>query len=90
VYIIFFVVYQQLENNYISPTIQSKRLELSALTILASVTVGLYLFGVAGGIISIPVAGCIKVLLDTYLERVKAKRKKLSTPQAKLAEAKES
>jgi len=87
VYVIFFVVYQQLENNYISPTIQSKRLELSALTILASVTIGLYLFGVAGGIISIPVAGCAKVLLDTYLEKVKAERKKSSQPLAKLAKA---
>lgn len=87
IYVIFFVVYQQIENNYISPTIQSKRLELSALTILASVTIGLYLFGVAGGIISIPVAGCAKVLLDTYLEKVKAERKKASQPLAKLAKA---
>jgi len=87
IYVIFFVVYQQIENNYISPTIQSKRLELSALTILASVTIGLYLFGVAGGIISIPVAGCVKVLLDTYLEKVKTERKKASQPLAKLAKA---
>ena len=69
VYVVFFVVYQQIENNYISPTIQSRRLELSALAILASVAIGLYLFGIAGGIISIPIAGCIKVLIQTYLER---------------------
>lgn len=86
-YIVFFVVYQQLENNYISPTIQSKRLELSALTILASVTIGLYLFGVAGGIISIPIAGCLKVLLDTYLEHAQLKRKKASHPLAKLTKS---
>jgi len=86
VYVIFFVVYQQLENNYISPTIQSKRLELSALTVLASVTIGLYLFGVAGGIISIPIAGCVKVLLDTYLENAKKERQKKSkNPITKLA-----
>ena len=87
VYVIFFVVYQQIENNYISPTIQSKRLELSALTILASVTIGLYLFGIAGGIISIPVAGCLKVLLDTYLENARLQRKKTSRPLAKLTKA---
>lgn len=87
VYVVFFVVYQQLENNYISPTIQSKRLELSALTILASVTIGLYLFGVAGGIISIPIAGCLKVLLDTYLESTHLKRKKASSPIAKLTKS---
>lgn len=87
VYIIFFVLYQQIENNFISPAIQSKRLELSALTILASVTIGLYLFGVAGGIISIPIAGCLKVLLDTYLDDAKAKRRSASNPLAKLAKS---
>lgn len=87
VYVVFFVIYQQVENNFISPTIQSKRLELSALTILASVTIGLYLFGVAGGIISIPVAGCLKVLLDTYLDKVREERIKSSRPTAKLAKA---
>ncbi len=87
VYVVFFVLYQQVENNYISPTIQSKRLELSALTILASVTIGLYLFGVAGGIISIPIAGCLKVLLDTYLESAKLKRQKASRPMARLTKA---
>lgn len=85
VYVVFFVLYQQIENNYISPTIQSKRLELSALAILTSVTIGLYLFGVAGGIISIPIAGCLKVLLDTYLDRAKEERETVPHHVAKLA-----
>lgn len=76
VYLIYFVVYQQIENNFISPTIQAKRLELSPLAILASVTVGLYLFGIAGGIISIPIAGSIKVLVDDYLEHNRKKRER--------------
>lgn len=84
IYVVFFIVYQQIENNYISPTIQSKRLELSALMILASVTIGLYLFGIAGGIISIPIAGCIKVLFDTWQDRAAEKRKQSKQPIAKL------
>jgi predicted PurR-regulated permease PerM len=87
VYVIFFVVYQQIENNFISPAIQSKRLELSALTILASVTIGLYLFGIAGGIISIPIAGSLKVLLDTYLESAHKQRKREHGPLAKFAKS---
>lgn len=81
---IYFVIYQQFENNFVSPTIQSKTVELSALAILASVTVGLYVFGVAGGIISIPIAGCIKVLLEDYLARAKVKRKESDKPLHKL------
>ncbi len=67
IYFVYFVVYQQIENNFISPAIQAKRVELSALVVLASVTIGLYLLGIAGGIVSIPIAGCIKVLLEDYL-----------------------
>lgn len=84
VFVVYFVVYQQIENNFISPTIQSKAVELSALAVLASVTIGLYMFGIAGGIISIPIAGCIKVLLEDYLERAKQNRKKSEKPLHKL------
>lgn len=84
VFVIFFILYQQLENNLISPKIQSKAVELSALAVLAAVTIGLYVFGIAGGIISIPIAGCIKVLLEDYLERAKIKRHKSEKPLHKL------
>lgn len=84
VFIIYFVLYQQIENNFISPTIQSKKVELSALAVLVSVTIGLYVFGLAGGIISIPIAGCIKVLLDEYLKNAKENREQSEKPLAKL------
>lgn len=85
IYGIFFIVYQQIENNFIGPTIQSKRLDLSPLAVLGSVTVGLYLFGLVGGIISIPIAGCIKVLLEDHLEHASKQRKKEDKPLHKLA-----
>lgn len=78
VYAIYFVIYQQLENNFISPAIQSKRLEMSPLLILTAVTIGIYLFGIAGAIISIPVAGCLKVILEEYLDHAKDQRDKNS------------
>lgn len=87
VFAVYFIVYQQIENNFISPTIQSKTVELSALAILGSVTIGLYLFGIAGGIISIPIAGSIKVLLEDYLERAKHRRKQSEKPLHKLVRA---
>lgn len=83
-YIIFFIIYQQIENNFISPTIQSKRIELSPLAVLASVTIGLYVFGIAGGIISIPIAGCIRVLIEEYMAHQKRRRDKDNKPAAKL------
>ncbi len=85
IYIVFFIIYQQVENNLISPRIQAKRIELSALAVLAAVTVGIYMFGVVGGIIAIPIAGCLRVIIEEYLERAQKKRKESKRPLAKLA-----
>lgn len=84
VFVIYFIIYQQIENNFIGPTIQSKAVELSALGVLVAVTIGLYVFGIAGGIISIPIAGCIKVLVEDYLERARTNRVKADKPFRKL------
>lgn len=74
IYIIYFFIYQQLENNVIVPTVQSKSLSLSALTILIAVTIGVFMFGLLGGIIAIPIAGCIRILADEYLGKVEDER----------------
>jgi len=83
-FVTYFVIYQQIENNVISPTIQSRSIDLSPLAVLTAVTIGLYVLGIAGGIISIPIAGAIKVLLDDYFDRSRAKRKASEKPLAKL------
>lgn len=74
IYLVYFFVYQQIENNFISPVIQSRRLELSALAVLVAVTIGFYVFGILGSLISIPVAGSIKVFIDDYLEQARRER----------------
>jgi predicted PurR-regulated permease PerM len=84
IFAVYFMVYQQIENNFISPTIQSRRIELTPLAVLCAVTIGLYVFGVAGGIISIPIAGCIKVLVEDYLERTREVRVENKKPLSKL------
>lgn len=84
VFAVYFIIYQQVENNVITTVIQSKTLDLSPLVVLISVTVGTYLFGIAGGIISIPIAGSIQVLIQDYLEHAKVKRHKDDKPLAKL------
>jgi predicted PurR-regulated permease PerM len=86
-YFIYFVVYQQIENNFLSPHIQSRKIDLSALAILASITIGLYIFGLAGGIIAIPIAGSLRVLLDEYLIYAKKKREASAGKSAKSIDA---
>lgn len=86
VFVIYFIVYQQIENNFIAPTIQSKRVELSALSVLAAILIGISLFGLLGGLISIPIAGCLRVLVVDYLQHAREVRREntLKHPVKKL------
>ncbi len=79
------VVYQQIENNYIAPQIQSKRIDLSALAILSAVTIGIYCLGVIGVIISIPIAGCIRVFAEEYHRYKKIEEQEAVASKKKLA-----
>jgi predicted PurR-regulated permease PerM len=76
IYVVYFVIYQQIENNFIAPHIQARKNELSALAVLASVTIGLFMFGIVGGILAIPVAGSIGILIDEYMKHSKGRGSK--------------
>ena len=66
VYLVFYVIYGQIEASGIAPKLQGDALKLPPVIILVSITIGTYMFGLIGAIIAIPIAGCIKVLLDEY------------------------
>ena len=86
VFLIYYLLYQQVENNFINPTIQARSVELSALSILVAILIGVSLFGLLGAIIAIPIAGCLRVLLMDYLAYAKKKRKESKNPAAKLVD----
>lgn len=65
-FLIFYIIFEQIEGNVISPRIQGGRLDLPPLVILVAATLGMYMFGIVGAIIAIPVAGIIRVLIDEY------------------------
>jgi predicted PurR-regulated permease PerM len=74
IFLIYFVIYQQIENNVIQPTVQSRTVELSALTVFLAAIIGIMTLGLVGGILAIPVAGCLRVLLLDFLEQRRAER----------------
>lgn len=66
IFAIVYILYAQIENNIISPKVQGDALRLSPVIILCAITIGVYTFGLLGAIIAIPIAGCIRVLIDEY------------------------
>jgi predicted PurR-regulated permease PerM len=61
--IVFFIVYQQLENHLLQPLIFARTVKLSPLTVLVAVLIGAELAGVVGALLAIPVAGILQVVL---------------------------
>jgi predicted PurR-regulated permease PerM len=63
VVVIFFVIYQQVENHFLQPVIYGRTVQLSPLAVLVSVLIGAKLAGILGALGAIPVAGAIQVIL---------------------------
>ncbi len=68
VVIVFFVVYQQLENHVLQPLVYGRTVQLSPLAVLIAVLIGAEIAGVLGALGAIPVAGTIQVVLSDWLE----------------------
>jgi predicted PurR-regulated permease PerM len=65
--LIFFIVYQQLENHVLQPIVYGRTVQLSPLAVLIAVLIGAELAGVVGALAAIPVAGTIQVILVDWL-----------------------
>ncbi|TML56282.1 MAG: AI-2E family transporter [Actinobacteria bacterium] len=63
VVVVFFILYQQVENHVLQPVIYGRTVELSPLAVLISILIGAELAGILGALAAIPVAGSLQVLL---------------------------
>ncbi|MGA3136914.1 MAG: AI-2E family transporter [Terracidiphilus sp.] len=64
---IFFAIYVQVENSYLTPRIMKSSVNLPGLAILVALLLGFALEGVPGALVSVPTAVLVAVLLDEYL-----------------------
>lgn len=74
IFAVIYIIYAQIENNVIAPKIQGNALNLPAVMILVAIVIGMYMFGLLGAIIAVPIAGCIRVLMDEYPNIKSARR----------------
>jgi predicted PurR-regulated permease PerM len=79
VLIVFFIVYQQIENHVLQPIVYSRTVQLSPLVILISILIGAELAGVLGALAAIPAAGSIQVVLVAWLERRRQRQTQAAT-----------
>ena len=73
--LIFFIIYQQFENHVLQVSIMSRTVDLNPLAVMASVLIGVELFGILGALLAIPAGGVIQVvcrdIYDTNLGMLK-------------------
>jgi predicted PurR-regulated permease PerM len=63
-FVIVIIVYQQLENYVLQPTIIGRAASVSGFTVIVSVLVFGSLFGVIGAIIGVPIAAAVQIVVE--------------------------
>lgn len=66
---IFFAIYQQVENHVLQPLVQSRSVQMSPLSVLISVLIGVGLAGIMGALVAIPVGASVQILLRDLASR---------------------
>ena len=67
----YYILYQQIENYVVQPKVQANTTNMSPLLVFSSVIIGVSFGGLIGGLVAIPVAGCLKILIADYLKNRK-------------------
>lgn len=75
--LVFFVIYQQVENQVLQPMVYSKTVQISPLIVFLAALVGASLAGLVGALIAIPIAASIKIVLSYYLSTTRPKAGKV-------------
>jgi predicted PurR-regulated permease PerM len=67
----YYFLYQQIENYVVQPRIQANSTNMSPLLVFSSVVIGVSFGGIFGGLVAIPIAGCIRIVILDYLRHKK-------------------
>lgn len=69
--LVFILITQTLEGNFLTPMFMSKKMNLHPVTILVSLLIFGYFFGIIGMIIATPVTALFKIIINFFNEKYK-------------------
>jgi predicted PurR-regulated permease PerM len=84
--IVFFLLYQQLENHLLQPLIFARTVKLNPLTVLVAILIAVELAGILGALLAIPLASMIQVVSRDVWNHRRARPK----PEATVGEERRS
>lgn len=65
--VVFFIIYQQVENYYVSPKVMTKAVDVSPAAVLLAALIGAGLLGFVGALMAIPAAAALKIITHEVL-----------------------
>ncbi len=68
IWIVWSIVYQQLENNLVQPQIQKRAVDINPFLVIVSVLFGSTLLGVLGALVAVPVAASIQIAVREWAD----------------------
>lgn len=67
IWVVWSIIYQQVENTLIQPQIQRRAVDIHPFVVLVSVLFGSTLFGVLGALLAIPAAASLQIVIREYM-----------------------
>jgi predicted PurR-regulated permease PerM len=71
--LVFYAVYQQVENSFLTPRIMKSTVDLPAVTVVIALLIGGELAGLLGAIVAVPTAALIATIANEYLVQADVK-----------------
>ena len=68
IWVIWSIVYQQVENNLIQPQIQKRAVDINPFLVVVAVLFGSALLGVVGALVAVPVAASLQIAVREYAD----------------------
>ena len=70
VWAIFFIIYQQVENNVLQPVVYRRTVNVAPLAVIVAILIGGSLLGILGALVAIPIAATIQIIIkDVWANR---------------------
>jgi predicted PurR-regulated permease PerM len=69
VMLVYFLVYQQVENHIIQPFVVGRAVSISPLLVLIAVLLGISVGGILGALVAIPLFASLQILVHDYMKR---------------------
>jgi predicted PurR-regulated permease PerM len=78
IWVVWAIVYQQIENAVIQPQIQRRAVDINPFVVLVSVLFGSTLFGILGALLAIPIAASLQIAVHEWWEFRRSGRAELA------------